>query len=91
MQLPKNQYNNVIRCLLRGSSDRALQIRNETFAKLRELKTDRDSSKAVTSIPGGSDQVDMMSIVLWIRGIKPGQKKAIGQLIAIDATAVSRS
>lgn len=89
--LPQNDFNTVIRMIRRGDVNIVSQLRTVTFNKLKELKVDRDKSKAVTSTPAGSDQVDVMSIVNWINGIQADQKRAIWQLIAIDATAVDRS
>lgn len=88
--LPKNQYNNVIRLLRRADISTVLAIRNVTFVRLNEIGVKRDLSKAVEKTPNGSDQVDVQSVVQWIRSVTPDQKRAVWQLVEIDATACSR-
>ena len=88
--LQKHQYNNIIRLARRADIGTVNQLRHVTFHKLSALGAKRDLSKAVTHTPKGSDQVDVRSVLEWIDKIQPDHKRAIWQLIAFDATLVSR-
>ena len=90
-ELPVNHFNNVIRSIHRADRDRVMWLRNVTFYTLRKLRVGRDLSKAVGKMPAGSDQCDTGSIHTWCEKILPTDTVAVAQLVAIDATAVSRS
>ena len=90
-ELPKNQFSNTIRMIRRGDSGQAMVMRTATWNTLNVLGVKRDVSKAMKSTPKGSDQVDMMSIIRWMGKITIQDKKAIRQLVQIDATAVAAS
>ena len=89
--LDKGSFNNILRKLKSDGLDTVLFVRHATFVKLRELGVPRDLSKAVKSVPSGSDQSDWGSVVTWIKKIKGRDRRAIKQLVVIDATACSRS
>ncbi len=85
------QFNNIIRSIKRSSIDRAKQIRHVTYGELKRLGVKRNKSKVVKGIPKGSDQTNHGDAFTWMHSIEPGQKRAIRQLVAIDATAVART
>ena len=73
----------------RGQASEAL-LTLETRMKKR-LKLKRDLTKAIKGIPNGRDQVDHGTLFTWMNKLTNKDKKAIRQLIAIDATACKRS
>jgi hypothetical protein len=81
----------VLRMIMRGRQDDVTAIRAMTYSTLQRLRVGRDLSKAATKLPKGSDQFDTGSLRDWLAKIKPGDEKAIEQIVIIDATAVSRS
>ncbi len=89
--LEPNQFNDIIRTILIGTADNATFVRHATFRRLKQLRVKRDAGKAITKTPAGSDQNSPGGIVRWMERIQPGDAKAIEQLVAIDATAVSRT
>jgi len=89
-KMPTSHFNTVIRMLKRAESDRVKQVRMASFRNLKRLGVKRDVSKAVVKLPKGSDQVDVGSVVTWMDKIKPENKSAIRQLVAMDATSVRR-
>ena len=91
IELLDTQFDNVIRQIKRSAIDRVKILRDSTFNTLKRLKVKRDLSKAVKGIPKGSDQGNMGDVRQWLKRIKPGDKRAISQLVAIDATAVVRT
>jgi len=42
-------------------------------------------------IPHGSDQWNIRTVIQWMERITPEDKRAIQQLVMIDATAVKRT
>ena len=90
VELNPQQFNHVIRQIKNAAIDRAKLIRTATHSTLKRLKVKRDVSKAVKGIPKGSDQGNVGTILTWLERIGPTDKKAIRQLVAIDATAVAR-
>ena len=88
--LPPNHLNNVIRVIKTASLDKVGGIRTATFLALKRLGVKRQKAKAVKKIPYGSDQVDIGSFVTWLNKVQPGDKKAVNQVIVIDATACRR-
>ena len=89
-KMPTSHFDTVIRMLKRAESDRVKQVRMASFRNLKRLGVKRDVSKAVVKLPTGSDQVDVGSVVTWMDKIKPENKSAIRQLVAMDATSVRR-
>lgn len=89
-KMPTSHFDTVIRMLKRAESDRVKQVRMASFRNLKRLGVKRDVSKAVVKLPKGSDQVDVGSVVTWMDKIKPENKSAIRQLVAMDATSVRR-
>jgi len=88
--LPANQFNNVIRFIRRAEATSIAQLRHVTFTKLKSLGVNREPGQAVAKTPGGSDQVDVRSIVEWIEKITIDDKPSVEQLVVIDATLVAR-
>ena len=89
--LPKNHFQNVVRMILRSSSERVMVLRNATHVALKRLGAKRDESKAIGKMPKGSDQGDMMSIITWLQNVDKSDTEAVAQVVALDATAASRT
>lgn len=89
--LPQNHFDSVVRLIKRAPLDRVNMLRHATHNTLKRLGVDRDLSKAVKGLPNGSNQGDVMSIVVWLDKVKPGDVEVVKQVVAIDATAVNRS
>lgn len=90
-KLPKDQFFTALRLVKRSDINVVTHLRTATFQNLNRLGLERDESKAVGNTPKGSDQVDTGSLVTWMRGIKPDERKACEQLVTLDATLVARS
>ncbi len=91
IELPQNQFNNVIRMVRRSEAERVLVLRNATFNALKALGVKRDLSMVVVGMPTGSNQVDIGSVIAWVKKIKLSDTAAIAQLLQIDATCVACS
>jgi hypothetical protein len=91
VELPAGQFNNVIRMLHCAERERVLVLKTATEITLARLSVKRNTRKAISKTPAGSDQWDMGSVVAWMNKIKPTDTLAIQQLVAIDATVVSRT
>jgi len=90
LELPKNHFNNIIRAVKLGQINRVREIRTATFHALKRLGVERDLKYGIRKTPAGSDQVDIGSIVTWLKKITLEDSAAIKQLITIDATACKR-
>lgn len=90
IELPRSGFFNIIRLIHKLPLDHIAQIRSVTYETLKRLGVKRDLEKAVTAIPKGSSQVDVGTIVAWMRKIQAKDKRAIRQLVAIDATVCKR-
>jgi len=90
LELPKNHFNNVIRAIKLGEIVRVREIRTATFNTLKRLGVERDLKCGIRKTPAGSDQVDIGSIVTWLKKITADDTAAIKQLVTIDATACKR-
>jgi hypothetical protein len=92
IELPLVQFNNVIRWIKRYDPERVGILRHATFNTLKRLGVSRDKSKSVKGIPNGSDHGDFMSIIAWMDKIEntEAHSEAIAQIVAIDATCVTR-
>ena len=91
VELPVGQLNNVIRLIHCAERERVEVLRTATESTLARLKVARNLRKAIGKTPAGSDQWDVGSIVAWLNKIKATDALAIQQLVAIDATVVSRT
>ena len=89
-QMPKNHFKSVIRMIKSAPLDKVKFMRNATYNHLHRLYAKRDVTKSWTGIPKGSDQTDPMSIIKWMETVTVEDKKAIEQIICIDATACKR-
>lgn len=90
-ELPQNHFDNVVRAIKRCDADRVKVLQSGLLQTLIRLKARRNLSKAVTTVPPGSDQVDFMSIIVWSEGVERGDKAAVAQVVALDATTVART
>ncbi len=91
-ELSKQGFYSIIYTLLTANSDKSLSIRAASWDTLKRLRVKRDTSKAISKIPQGvSKQWDSGTLIRWMKKIESGHKKSIKQLVAIDATAVSRT
>ncbi|MCK9570106.1 hypothetical protein M0R72_14275 [Candidatus Pacearchaeota archaeon] len=89
IELPQNHFNNVIRMVRSSASERVLILRNATYNALKALGVARDTTKAVPGAPKGSDQVDLGSVISWVKKVKVTDTVALAQLVQIDATCVA--
>ena len=88
--LPENQFNNVIRAIKLGDLERVKEYKIATFFALKRLGVKRRVVNAKKKTPNGSDQVDVGSFITWLNKVQVGDKEAIVQIVAIDATACRR-
>ena len=88
--LPDNQFNNIIRLVKMADLERVKHIKTATFLALKRLKAKRRVVNAKRKIPKGSDQVDIGSFITWMSKVQAVDKKAIEQIVSIDATACRR-
>lgn len=89
--LPKESFQNVLKFILTSALEQVGPLRHETFQALRRLGAARDESKATFKFnKNASSQVDVGSIIGWIRGVDGTDADAVEQLIALDATCVAR-
>jgi len=89
--MPQQHFDNVIRMIHCSSRERILSIRHATYNTLRRLKVRRNKALAVTAIPAGSDQHDVMSLFVWMNKVNREDKEAVEQILTMDATAVLRT
>ncbi len=89
--LPENHMNNIIRVIKMSSMDVVKEIKTATFLALKRLGVKRRVVNARKKIPKGSDQVDIGSFVTWLNKVQVEDKKAIEQIVIIDATACRRT
>ena len=88
--MSRPQFKWVIRQIKTGKIDRVKSIEVGTLAAVKRLGVKRDPTKAVRGIPVGPDQGNVRTILDWLDRVKPENKRAIKQVIAIDATAAAR-
>ena len=88
--LPQGHLDSVIRMIFREGRDRVVSLQHATHNTLKRLKVRRNLTRAVVAMPAGSDQVDLMSLFVWMNKVTREDKAAIAQVVAIDATASSR-
>ena len=91
VQLPPDHYANVIRGIRTGTSDTAMSVRTATHATLKRLGVKRDKGKAPKRTPKGSDQFSTGALIEWLNRVKPTDKKAVAQVVKIDACACERT
>lgn len=89
--LPKNQFFNVIRTVMRASIDDVTWLQTVTYNTLRRLNVGRDISKCATRVPNGSNHVELGSVRDWMAKVGSEDTKAIEQIVAIDATCTTRT
>lgn len=89
--LPKKHFNQVIRYIKQNSLDKVKILRGETHAALKRLGKKRSLTKAIKGAPDGSDQSDIRSLFVWMQGVAKTDTDAVKQIVAIDATAYSRT
>jgi hypothetical protein len=89
-ELPDHQLNNVLRFVKMAALNKVLGLKTATFNTLKRLGVKRDGRMAARKVPKGSDQGDVGSIIRWMDGIQPTDKKAVAQIVKIDATCCRR-
>ena len=90
VELSKQGFDSVINLIKRSGIDRAESLMVSTAAQLKVLKKKRTKAKAVKGQRSGSGQGDVGSINTWIKSVDGKNKKALDQLVAIDATCFAR-
>ena len=84
-------FNTIIRSIKRGSIGNAAEFKTATFYVMKRLGVKRNTAKVIKGkIPDGSDQIDIGSFVSWANKVLLTDRKAVRQIIAIDATACIR-
>ena len=89
-KLPPKHMDNVIRLIKKVSLDHVKNLRTASYNNLKRLELKRDGRLARRKIPAGSDQFDLGSIITWMNQIPKTDKKAVRQLLVIDATCCRR-
>lgn len=89
--LSKQHFNNVIRFIKKAPLERVLTLRTVSFNTLKRLQVKRDPSKVVVGIPKGSDHGDVGTLKTWMDSVTPKNKRAVKQIVQIDATCCARS
>lgn len=90
IELSRGHFNNVIRLIARLPLTEVGMIRTLTYNSLKRIGVKRDLTKAILGVPRGSSQTDVNSIRQWMDKIRATDKRAVKQLIAIDATVCAR-
>ena len=90
VELNKAQYNKTIRMVKQAGIDRLKFVRTATYVALKRLGVKRDLTKAAKKTPYGSEQYNTGNLVAWLARVSSSDKKAVKQIVAIDATAVAR-
>jgi len=88
--LTKVQFRSLIKLMKTADLGIAETVRSNSFKALKRLKVKRDLSKAVKGIPKGHTEVNVGNIVAWLEKVDPADPKAVAQVVAVDATAVTR-
>ena len=103
--LSMSDYNlsSLVRQIKNVGIGRVKVLKTITFSNLKRLGLKRDKSKAVAGIPKGSDQDNFQSFAVWCSKLtsekftkkdeknrEEDRKKALAQLVTIDATAAAR-
>jgi len=91
VEMSKRYLNNVIRLIKLAPMTQVSQLRSCSYHALKRLGVKRDLSMAREGVPHGSDQWNSRTVIEWMEKIAPEDKKAISQLVVIDATAVKRT
>ena len=91
-----HQFDNIIRQIKRGAFDSVGLIKGATDRTLERLNVKPQPQRAVTGIPNGSNDANSSALLGWMEKLtledkrtKPG-KRAVRQLLAINATATAR-
>ena len=88
--LPKQDLNNVIRFIKRGSVDSLAVMRAGLNEEMTRLGLSPNAGLAIAAMPEGSDQVNVRGVFEWAAKIQKGDRRAKAQLLAIDATLRQR-
>ena len=88
--LQSKHMDNVIRLINMAPFDHVKHLRTAAWANLKRLGLKRNAKLARMKIPKGSDQFDLGSIITWMEKIPKTDKKAVRQLLVIDATICRR-
>jgi hypothetical protein len=86
-----NQFNNVVRWIKKWPAERVMALRHATWDTLKRVGVKRNAAKAVPGIPAGTDDGNMGDVFAWLAKVQKGDRKAVKQLVALDATAFVRT
>lgn len=87
--LPAGQFDTFIRMIKQAPLDRIKLVKLASTLALERLGA-KQNGKAVAGVPDGSDTYNMRTLFDFFDKVRPGQRKAIRQIKAIDATATAR-
>lgn len=91
-KLPSDQFNRIVWAINALDASKAIQIGHGVKAALEALGVKRNLSKAVSGIPEGtSQQVNIQNVIRWTEKIRKGDRGAVRQLVALDATCAART
>lgn len=89
-ELPRDQFLSIILNIKSRPLDQVTPLLHHTFNALKRLGVPRDLDEAFPGVPAGSTHMDFGTFMAWVDKITVGDKVAVKQLIAIDATAKVR-
>jgi hypothetical protein len=92
-RLPKKRFQSVLQTIANGlpGSPELKTLRTATYARLRELGVERDLSRA-RPVPADENRetCEVDAVIRWVGRIGKRDRRALGQLIVVDATVVKR-
>ena len=89
--LSTGEFDHWVRILKISSVGIVGQVKTAADDQLERLGVQPDRTKAVAGVPDGSDQVDVRAFITWAEKLTRRHRKAVGQLVALQATAAARS
>lgn len=92
LAMEPHQFNKIIRLIKHGDISRVIQLQAATAEHMQRLRKSRDLKKAVPGpAPEASHQVNIQDFVRWAERLTKRARRAVGQLVAIDATLHART
>jgi hypothetical protein len=85
-QLPAGQFDNVVRWVKLSDAGRLKLLSVAVTSAVERLGIKSKPFHAVAGIPAGSDQFDGGSVVEWMSKVEKGDRAAVAQIRALDAT-----
>jgi hypothetical protein len=90
-ELPKDQFNTIVRWIKTVDSDRLKQLACIADAGMKRLRLKNRPRRAVGGeAPAGSDCYNSDSVQTWMSRVEPGDDAAVRQIVAIHATIHAR-